>query len=68
MTGLGHHKSKFPNCCDLENVHERIYVVFLDQVQILYLDLLLFKEISDDLDQLLVALLFLPQALFHFKV
>ena len=68
MTGLRHHESKFPDSCNLENVHEWIYVIFLDQVQILYLDLLLFKEISNDLDQLLVALLFLPQALFYLKV
>ena len=68
VTGLRHHESKFPDSCNLENVHEWIYVIFLDQVQILYLDLLLFKEISNDLDQLLVALLFLPQALFYLKV
>ena len=66
MAGKGHDGTESSHGCDLEDVHEGINVVFFDQVQVLNLDLLLFDELSYDLDQFLMSLLFFLQALLDF--
>ena len=66
MARLRHHESQTPDGCDLKDVHERVDVIFLNQVQVLNLHLFLLNELLDDFDQLLTAFLFLPEPLFDF--
>ena len=68
MARLGHHEFETSNGCDLEDVHKRIDVVFLDQIQVLDLDVFLLYELPDDLDQLLIAMLPLLEPFLHCDV
>ena len=68
MARLWHHEFETPDRCDLEDVHERIDVVFLDQIQVLDLDVFLLYELPNDLDQLLIAMLLLLEPLLHLDV
>ena len=68
MARLWHHEFETPDRCDLEDVHERIDVVFLDQIQVLDLDIFLLYELPDDLDEFLIAMLLLLKPLLNFDV
>ena len=67
MAGKGHDMAQVPRGCTLEDVHEGVNVIFLYQVQVLYLDLLLFDELLYDFYQFLMGLLFFLQALLDFS-
>ena len=50
MARLWHYEFETPNRCNLEDVHKRIDVVLLDQIQVLDLDVFLLYELPDYLD------------------
>ena len=68
MARLWHHEFETPNRCDLEDVHKRIDVVLLDQIQVLNLNVFLLYELSNYLYQLLTAMLLLLEPLLHLDV
>ena len=68
MARLWHYEFETPNRCNLEDVHKRIDVVLLDQIQVLDLDVFLLYELPDYLDQLLTAMLLLLESLLYFNV
>ena len=68
MARLWHHEFETPNRCDLEDVHKRIDVVLLDQIQVLNLNVFLLYELPNYLYQLLIAMLLLLKPSLHFNV
>ena len=68
MARLWHHEFETPNRCDLEDVHKRIDVVLLDQIQVLNLNIFLLYELPNYLYQLLTAMLLLLEPLLYLNV
>ena len=68
MTGLWHKMFKALDCDIFEGEEKRVDVVFLDQIQVLDLDIFLLYELPDDLDKLLTAMLLLLESLLYFDV